>query len=154
MIWFGEIALTGRGPGAVFPMMPAVLPRRSDAALQQHRKRTCTRSFPATARSLRIIIRPRGSHICLPLLDCGAERSRRGDSARLASPRSPRPLARGHATAVARRDVRRLGPRAHARQGRRATRSGPANWTAQQSSTDILIPRNAWIISSYRNIRF
>lgn len=68
-----EIILTGRGPGAAFPMMPAVLLRCRSTALQQHRIHTRTRSFKTVACPLRIIIWPCGSHICcFPLSDCGA----------------------------------------------------------------------------------
>lgn len=100
-----EIILTGRGPGAAFPMMPAVLLRCRSTALQQHRIHTRTRSFKTVACPLRIIIWPCGSHICcFPLSDCGA-RDRAvvaQRSARLV--RFTRPLAHRHATA-ARADV-------------------------------------------------
>lgn len=86
-----EIALTGRGSGTAFPMMPAVLPRRRSPALQQHRIRTRTRTFPTAARPLRIIMWPRVSHICslsaarLVLVEPRAPRDHaaRGGSARL-----------------------------------------------------------------------
>lgn len=110
-------------------MMPAILPRRRDAALQQHRTETRARSFPAIAHSLRIIIRSRGSHICPPPPDCGGGERAVATRRLLAalgsvSPRSARPLARGHATVPLRARAR---ARAVTSRGSRAARAPGAS---------------------------
>lgn len=131
--------------------MPAVLLRRRSPALQQHRTRTRTRTFPTAARPLRIIIWPRGSHIySLSAVRLVKPRAPRDHAARsssrlgLARSGSARPLARGHA-AAARALTSRGRPcaRAHTHvPGSSRTAPAPITWYARYNIPDawMLLP--------------
>lgn len=119
-------------------MMPTVLLRRRSPALQQHRTRTRTRSFPVTRRVRYVLLSDRAAAIFA--FCCSTARSLRSrvTGPRIAAAAARRPLARGHVTVHSRmltsrgarlRRATRLPPqdrrvsRAHPRRGSKRARA-------------------------------